>query len=146
MDELIETLNVFVDQVKTNLVVFNDTRNLELLDSVTDRNQLGGTPEETVQFDGADLLLHLSEVSLIIPGLDVQDDRGLGDGSGSLGSLLGIVGGKTLSLSTGNLLILRLAGEGIKVILLLGGGGRGGSAGSGSLLGSGKSKRMSKRS
>lgn len=138
MYELIKTFNVFVDQIKTNLIIFNDTRDLELLDSVTDGNQLGGTPEETVQLDGADLLLHFSEVSLVIPGLDVQNDRGLGDGSGSLGSLLGIVGSKTLSLSTGNLLILRFAGEGIKIILLLGGGG--GSAGSGSLLGSGKSK------
>lgn len=38
-----------------------------------------GTPQETVHLDAADLLLELLHVGLVIPRLDVQDDRRLGN-------------------------------------------------------------------
>lgn len=37
------------------------------------------TPDETIQLNGADTLLKLGHVGFIIPGLDVQQNRRLGD-------------------------------------------------------------------
>ncbi len=54
----------------------DDEGNLELPDTVTDRNKLALTPDEARPLNGTDRLLQLDHVGLIIPGLDLEgDDR-----------------------------------------------------------------------
>lgn len=49
--------------------------------TVADGDELGASPDESVHLDAADVILHLLEVGLIVPGLDVENDGRLGDGS-----------------------------------------------------------------
>ena len=55
----------------------NDNGDLELLDTVADRDKLGGTPDETFLFDGTDGLLELRHVGLVVPRLDLEGNNGL---------------------------------------------------------------------
>jgi hypothetical protein len=88
------------------------------------------TPQQTVQINGLDSSGQLLHRSLVIPGLDIKGDSGLGDGLGLVG-LLGSVLSKTLLLELLglfiNLLIIR--SEEIDIIVFLSSSGsRGGSS------------------
>ena len=56
----------------------DDKSDLELLDTVADGDELGSTPDKTLPFDGTNGLLELDHVGLVIPGLDLEGDDGLG--------------------------------------------------------------------
>lgn len=64
---------------KTNEVIeghTNDKSDLELLDTVTDRNKLASTPQETFLLYGTNTSLEGDHISLVIPRLNVQgNDR-----------------------------------------------------------------------
>jgi len=142
LDVILKGGDLLLEEVGANLVVLNDTDNLEHLDATHDGHELGGTPEEAVLHNAADGLLHRLEVGLVIPRLDVEEDGGLGNQNG-LGRLLGLVGGNTLGLDllSGGISLLIRAEEVnvvlVRGLLLLGGGssGGGGSGGGGTGLG-----------
>jgi hypothetical protein len=106
----------------TDLVILNNAVDLELLDTVTDGNELGSTPHQTIQLNTLDGSSQSIHVGLIIPGLDIESDGGLSDGLGLVG-LLGSVLSKTLSLKLlGGLIdffVVRTEKINIFIILLL---------------------------
>lgn len=66
LDVVLILLDRLLELISGDLVVLNDKVDLELLDTEADGNQLGGTPDEAVPLNGADVGLHLGEVGLII--------------------------------------------------------------------------------
>lgn len=137
-----ETSDVLLKDISTDLVVLNHTRDTELLDTVTNGNELGGSPKETVEGDATDHGLKVGHRGLIVPGLDVEDDGRLGNDNGLLG-LLGLVLGETSSLGSlgSSILFLIIRTEEIDVIVrLLGGNGTTGSILRGGLLGTRETK------
>lgn len=136
LDMVLKAEDMLLKDVSADLVILNYTRDTELLNPIADGNQLGGSPKQAVKADATDLGLQLGHVGLIVPGLDVQDDGGLGNDGGLLG-LLGLVLSKAGSLggfSLGVLLLVRA--EELKVVI--GGGLLGNDSGAvlgGSLFG-----------
>ena len=63
---------------------------LKLVDAVANRDKFVGAPDEAVHLDGLDALLQLVHRRLVVPGLHVEQDGGLGDKSGLLRLLGGI--------------------------------------------------------
>lgn len=59
-------LNPGLQLVGRDLLVLNDQGDLELLDTEANSNELGGTPDQTVLLNGADVGLKLNEVGLVI--------------------------------------------------------------------------------
>lgn len=51
---VLETSDVLLKDVSADLVVLNHTRDTELLDTVTDGNELGCSPKEAVEGDATD--------------------------------------------------------------------------------------------
>jgi hypothetical protein len=80
LDEVLELGDLLLELVEGDEVVLDDDGHLELADTVTDGDELGKTPNETLLLDGTDGLLELGHVGLVVPGLDVEGDNGLGDG------------------------------------------------------------------
>merc|ERR1712137_1295955 len=80
LDVVLELLNLLLELIERDLVVFDDQVDLKLLDTETDSNQLGATPDKTILLDGENVSLELVHVCLVIPGLDVQGDDRLGSG------------------------------------------------------------------
>lgn len=66
LDVVLILLDLSLESIGGDLLVLDDQVDLELLDTEADGDQLGGTPHKTVHLDGADVLLHLLEVGLII--------------------------------------------------------------------------------
>lgn len=121
-------LDLLSELVHRDLGVLNNAVDLELLDTVTDSNELVTTPVETVHLDLLDVGKHLLEVSLVIPRLDVEGDNRLGGRARTLGSLLGTVLSKTLLLQLLGLLIdLVVRAKEVDVVVVLSGGRSGGS-------------------
>lgn len=115
----------------TYLLVLDDDSDLQLGDTVTDSDELGCTPDETVLLDGANALLKSLHVGLVIPWLDLKGDDGLGSGLG-LASLLLLVLGNTLGLdplSLGILLVIRA--EEVNLVIVISGASGSGSSGGG---------------
>lgn len=83
----------------------NDEGNLELLDTITNRNELGRTPNKTLLLDRADRFLELGHVGLVVPRLDLERNDRLGNRLG-LVSLARVVLGDTLGLETLGLLVV----------------------------------------
>jgi hypothetical protein len=52
-------------------------RDLELADAVADGDELRRAPDEPLLLDGADGLLELLHVGLVVPRLDLEGDHGL---------------------------------------------------------------------
>ena len=71
--------DVLLKDISTNLIILDDTGDTELLDTITDGNELRCTPKETVHADLSDELLELSHVSGVIPWFNVEDNRGFGN-------------------------------------------------------------------
>lgn len=59
-------LDLSLELIGGNLLVLDDNVDLELLNTVTDVDELGGTPNQTVHLDGADVGFELLEVGLVI--------------------------------------------------------------------------------
>lgn len=87
LDVLLELGELLLELVEGDKLVLNDDSDLELLDPVSDGNELGESPEKAGLLDGADRGLEEGHVRLVVPGLDVEGDDRLGDGLG-LGGLL----------------------------------------------------------
>jgi hypothetical protein len=129
--------------VERDLLVLDDQVDLEHLDTVTDGDQLGETPDESVLLDRPDTGLEGLHVGLVVPRLDLHGDDRLGDGgvlsSGGVGSgllvLLGLVGGDSLSLDSLGLGVVSLVvgTEEVDIVVLLLGTSSGGLGGSGLL-------------
>lgn len=66
LDVVLILLDRLLELIGGDLVVLNDQVDLELLDTEADGNPLGGTPDETVPLNGADVGLELLKVGLII--------------------------------------------------------------------------------
>ena len=101
LNEILESGHLILQVVHHHLVVLDDARDLELLDAVANGDQLARAPEETVHFNGANVILQLLHASLVIPRLNVDHDTGLGNNLALLlllGRLARVVGGDTLGL------------------------------------------------
>lgn len=140
LDVVLDLGDLLLELVERDLGVLDDQVDLEHADTVTDWDELGGTPEETVLLDGADLLLHLDEVGLVVPRLDLEGDDRLGDleglAGGELLGLLGLLGlgvlGHALGLDALRLgVVLVVVTEEVDVLVVLLLGGRGGLLGGG---------------
>merc|ERR1712154_232715 len=66
--------DLLIKEVCSNLVVFHHTRNLKLLDTITDWHKLGSAPDKPVSGNAADRLFQHLHVGLIIPWFHLQDD------------------------------------------------------------------------
>jgi hypothetical protein len=65
-------LNLLLELINRNLLVLNDQVDLELLDTETDGNKRGSTPDKTLLLNSTDVLLHLHEVGLVICKIKVR--------------------------------------------------------------------------
>lgn len=66
LDVVLELGDLLLEIIDGDLVVLNDEVDLELLDTETNGNQLGATPDQTLLLDAADGLLHGLQVGLVI--------------------------------------------------------------------------------
>lgn len=66
LDVVLILLDRLLELIGGDLVVLNDQVDLELLNTEADGNPLGGTPDEAVPLNGADVGLELLKVGLII--------------------------------------------------------------------------------
>jgi hypothetical protein len=57
-----------------NLFVFNNTCNLKLLYTISQRYQLGCSPDQTITGNSSNKFLHLFHVCFIIPWFDIQQN------------------------------------------------------------------------
>jgi len=132
LDEVLTLQDLLLEDIEGDELILNDAVDLELLDTVTDRDELGLTPQETLHGDATDVSLKGSHVGLIIPRLDIKGAHGLGNGLG-LGGLLGGVLGKTLLLDLLGLLIdlLIVRAEKVDILIIIGGSGSSGGSSSG---------------
>lgn len=102
LDVVLEVLaDPLLEVVQGDLVILDDEGDLELGDTVSDGDKLGGTPNETVDLHGSETGLEGLHVSLIIPRLDLEGDDGLGSWSGTLCGLLLLVLCDSLGLDPG---------------------------------------------
>lgn len=102
--------NSFFNSSDRDLFVFNDTVDLELLDTVTNWDELVTTPDETVHIDGLDIGKEFVHISFIIPWLDIKGDDGLGSWLRLAGSLLLLVFSKSFSLNSFSFFIFFVIG------------------------------------
>lgn len=66
LDVVLVLLNLGLELIQRDLVVLDDQVDLELLDTETDGNELGSTPDQTVDLNGTDVGLQLLKVGLVI--------------------------------------------------------------------------------
>merc|ERR1719411_959434 len=95
LNKVLELSHLLAELLDGDLVVLHDAHQLKFIDAISDRDQLGGSPEEAVHLDGSTGLLHCIHISLVIPGLHVKEDISLGNHFGLLG-FLSMVGRETL--------------------------------------------------
>jgi hypothetical protein len=68
LDVVLILLNLGLQVVQRDLVILNDDVQLELLNTETNSDQLGATPNKTVLLDSENVLLELFHVCLVIWG------------------------------------------------------------------------------
>jgi len=56
----------------------NDKCDLELANTIPDRDELAGAPYKTFHFNGAHRAFQCTHICLIVPRLDLKGDDGLG--------------------------------------------------------------------
>jgi hypothetical protein len=66
LNVVLELLNLALELVGGDLLVLNHQVDLELLNTESEGNPLGGTPDEAVLLNGADVSLELLKVGLVI--------------------------------------------------------------------------------
>merc|ERR1711977_339264 len=87
LNKILKLGDLFLQDVGTNFVVLDHAVDLQFLDAVTHWHQFGRSPQEPVHLHRAQSLLQLRHISLIVPRLDIQNDRRLGDEGGFLSLL-----------------------------------------------------------
>jgi uncharacterized membrane protein YgcG len=78
LDVVFELGDFLLEFVKRDEIVLDNERDLELGNAVSDGDQLGGAPDETLLLNGAHGFLELLHVGLVVPRLDLHGDHGLG--------------------------------------------------------------------
>ena len=128
LNKVLELGHLLAEFLDGDLIVLHDAHQLKLLDAIADRDQLRGSPEEAVHLDRGTGLLHFIHIGLVIPGLHVKENVGLGDHFGLL-SFLGMVGRETLLGDSLLLLVILLLirSKEVDIIIIIGscGGGSG---------------------
>ena len=129
LNKVLELGHLLAELLDGDLIVLHDAHQLQLVDAIANRDQLGGSPEEAIHLDGGTSLLHCIHIGLVIPRLHVKEDVGLGDHFWLL-SFLGMVGRETLlgdSLLLLVILLLIRSKEVDIIIVIIGscGGGSG---------------------
>jgi len=120
LDVVLELCNLLLKLVERDLLVFDNQVDLELLDTETQRNQRGGTPDQTVLLDGADGLLELLHVGLVVPWLDIHGDNRLGSWLGLACLLLGVLSETLFSDTSGlGIFLLVVTSEEINIVVIL---------------------------
>lgn len=66
LDVVLDVLDLLLQLVERDLLILNDQVDLELLDTETNSNELGGTPNETILLNGTNRLLECLHVGLIV--------------------------------------------------------------------------------
>lgn len=66
LNVVLELLDLALELVGGDLLVLNNQVDLELLNTESEGNPLGGTPDEAVLLNGADVSLELLKVGLVI--------------------------------------------------------------------------------
>jgi hypothetical protein len=87
LDVILELADLLLKLINTDFVILNNAADLELVDSVGERDELADTPQEAVHFDGSGDAFQLLHVGFIIPRLDVEEDGRLGNECWFLGLL-----------------------------------------------------------
>lgn len=59
-------LNLLLELIGRDLLILNNQVDLELLDTETNGNKLGGTPDKTFHLNSTDVLLQLYKIGLVI--------------------------------------------------------------------------------
>ena len=88
LDEVFKVANLLLQFVNGDFFVFDGAHDLKFLDSVTNGDELVGSPNQTVHLNGFDKFEHLVHVSFVIPGFAIQKHGSLGD----KGRFLGLFG------------------------------------------------------
>lgn len=89
MNVVLELGDLVLELVERDELVLDDDGHLELLDTVTDRDELRETPNESGLLDRTDRLFEFGHVRLVVPRLDVESDERLGNGPGDRGGASG---------------------------------------------------------
>lgn len=126
LDVVLILSNTVLKIIKRDLVVLNNTVDLQLLDTESDSNELRTTPDKSVHGNSLDVSEEQVKISLIIPRLNIKSYDRLGSGLSTLSSLLGSVISKSLLLELLSLLIdlvvVRSKKIDIRVLLFLSSG------------------------
>lgn len=77
LDVVLIFSDLLLEFVKGNLLVLDDESHLKLLDTVTDIDEFGRSPNETVLLDSTNVCLKFLHVGLIIPRLYIKGNNGL---------------------------------------------------------------------
>merc|ERR1712125_232790 len=118
---ILESLDLFGQIINRNLGIFNNSRDLELLDTISDSDQFTSSPHETVHFNISDLLFQFFQVGFVIPGLNIEDNHRLSNDNLSRSFLLLLLfksNSFNFFFSSLDISII-FFGEQIKIIILL---------------------------
>ena len=77
---------------------------LEFFNTVTNGDEFTSSPQESFHFDCSYISLKRGHIGLVVPGLDIEDDVGLGNDLALLfllGGLSCVVSGDSLGLKAG---------------------------------------------
>jgi hypothetical protein len=72
LDVVLELGDLLLKFVEGDELVLNDESDLELLDTITNSNKLGATPNKAFLFDGTNRLLEGLQVGFIVPRFDLK--------------------------------------------------------------------------
>ena len=128
LNVVFDIANLLLQLVNGYLLVLDHAHDLQFVDAVSDGDELGCAPDEAVHADLLDLFEHFVHVSLIVPGLVVEEHGGLGNDSGLLG-LLGMVCSEALlsdPLGLRGLLFLIVGSKQVDIVVVIFGRGRSG--------------------
>jgi hypothetical protein len=119
-----ELSNLLLELIQGDFFIFNDQSDLELLDTIADRNQFTVAPNQTILLDRADGILQSLHIRLIIPRLDLERHNRLGDSLRLVGFLC-VVGSNTLGLdSLGLSIVFVIGAKEVDIVIVLGSGSR----------------------
>merc|ERR1719220_2613789 len=121
LDIVLELLNLLGQLLYGDLIVNNSAHDLQLLDTITDGDEFGGAPGETVHLDALDRVQHFLVAGLIVPRLNIEEYRGFGDKGRFLG-LLFRVGLQSLSRDSRLLRVIfffRIGAKQVHVIIVV---------------------------
>jgi len=66
LDVVLVLLNLLLESIEGDLIIFNNQVDLQLLDTETNGNELGTTPDKTILLNSADTILEFLHVGLIV--------------------------------------------------------------------------------